>query len=247
MSGHSSKPFAGNLRWWMMGSLIAPITFVMSLDRTAMAVAAPIIQKDFGFSLTQMSLILTSFTWAYALLQVPGGWLAERAGPRRALFWANLMWSILTALTPFGFGLWSFVAIRALLGVGQAADWPSSVLAVRRWFPERERGRGNSILLGGLYFGPMVGPPLTVALATSLGWHAAFYIYGLVGVVLGLAWWLGFRDDPARAPADDARGGAHDRGRARPGAGSRRARPVRALPRLRAGSGRSACSISCSC
>lgn len=75
------------------------------------------------------------------------------------------------------------------------------MLAIRRWFPERERGRGNSILLGGLYFGPMVGPPLTVAIATSLGWHAAFYIYGLVGVVLGVAWWWGFRDDPHQHPA----------------------------------------------
>ena len=201
MSASWGKPFPGRLRWWVMGLLIAPITFVMSLDRTAMAVASPIIQKEFGFTLTQMSLILTSFTWAYALLQIPGGWLAERAGPRRSLFWANLLWSILTALTPFGFGLGSFVAIRALLGAGQAADWPSSVLAIRRWFPERERGRGNSILLGGLYFGPMVGPPLTVAIATTLGWHAAFYIYGAVGVLLGLAWWGGFRDDPHQHPA----------------------------------------------
>jgi MFS transporter, ACS family, glucarate transporter len=201
MSASTAKPFAGNLRWWVMGALIAPITFVMSLDRTAMAVAAPIIQKEFGFTLTQMSLILTSFTWAYALFQVPGGWLAERAGPRRALFWANLLWSVLTALTPWGFGLFSFVIIRALLGVGQAADWPSSVLAIRQWFPERERGRGNSILLGGLYFGPMVGPPVTVAIATTLGWHAAFYIYGLVGVVLGLAWWWGYRDNPHEHPA----------------------------------------------
>jgi MFS transporter, ACS family, glucarate transporter len=108
---------------------------------------------------------------------------------------------VLTALTPFGFGLFSFVIIRALLGVGQAADWPSSVLAIRRWFPERERGRGNSILLGGLYFGPIVGPPLTVAIATGLGWHAAFYIYGVVGVCLGLAWWWGYRDDPHQHPA----------------------------------------------
>ncbi len=191
----------GRARWWVMAGLIAPITFVMSLDRTAMAVAAPIIQREFNFSLGEMSVILTSFTWAYALLQVPGGWLAERAGPRRALFWANLLWSALTALTPFGFGLFSFVAIRALLGAGQAADWPSSVLAIRRWFPERERGRGNSILLGGLYFGPMVGPPLTIALAAAFGWRAAFMIYGAVGVLLGLAWWFGFRDDPHAHPA----------------------------------------------
>ncbi len=105
-------------RWWMVWLLIGPITFVMSLDRTAIVVAAPVIQKEYGFSLVEMSLILTSFSWTYAFLQVPAGWLAERVGPRRALYWANLLWSILTAATPAGFSLTSFVAIRAALGVG---------------------------------------------------------------------------------------------------------------------------------
>ena len=92
----------GGLRWSMMFFLIAPITFVMSLDRTAIAVAAPTIQHEYGFSLFEMSVILTSFSWTYALLQVPGGWLAERFGPRRTLFWANALWSALTAATPLG-------------------------------------------------------------------------------------------------------------------------------------------------
>jgi nitrate/nitrite transporter NarK len=115
--------------------LIAPITFVMSLDRTAIAVAAPTIQHEYGFTLVEMSVILTSFSWTYAPLQVPGGWLAERFGPRRTLFWANAPWSALTAATPLGFNLISFVGSRALLGVGQAADWPSSIVAIRHWFP----------------------------------------------------------------------------------------------------------------
>ncbi len=175
-----------------------------------------------------MSLILTSFTWAYALLQVPGGWLAERAGPRRALFWANLLWSVLTALTPFGFGLFSFVIIRALLGVGQAADWPSSVLAIRRWFPERERGRGNSILLGGLYFGPMVGPPLTVAIATTprLARRLLHLRPGRRGARASPGG-AGFRDDPHEHPAvtrEEARMIEDERDR---GAGGGRARRVR--------------------
>jgi MFS transporter, ACS family, glucarate transporter len=191
---------AGRLRWWVIATLIGPITCIMSLDRTAMAVAAPYIQKQYGFSLFEMSLILTSFTWTYALLQVPGGWLAEGVGPRKSLFWANLMWSLLTAMTPLGFGLISFIAIRALLGAGQAADWPSSILAIKRWFPERERGRGNSILLGGLYLGPIIGPPLTVLIAGRLGWQAAFFIYGGIGILLGLVWWAGFRDDPHSHP-----------------------------------------------
>ena len=190
----------GGLRWSLMFFLIAPITFVMSLDRTAIAVAAPTIQHEYGFSLFEMSIILTSFSWTYALLQVPGGWLAERFGPRRTLFWANAMWSALTAATPLGFSLFSFIGLRALLGVGQAADWPSSIVAIRRWFPLRERGKGNSILLGGLYLGPIAAAPITTWVIASFGWRWAFYGYGSLGIVLGVAWWTFFRDRPEEHP-----------------------------------------------
>lgn len=190
----------GGLRWSLMFFLLAPITFVMSLDRTAIAVAAPTIQHEYGFTLFEMSVILTSFSWTYALLQVPGGWLAERFGPRRTLFWANALWSALTAATPLGFNLISFVGLRALLGVGQAADWPSSIVAIRRWFPLRERGKGNSILLGGLYLGPIAAAPITTWVILAFGWRWAFYAYGALGIVLGIAWWTFFRDHPDEHP-----------------------------------------------
>lgn len=191
---------ARRFRWWLAWLLIGPITFVMSLDRTAIVVAAPVIQKEYGFSLVEMSLILTSFSWTYAFLQVPAGWLAERIGPRRALYWANLLWSLLTAATPAGFSLASFVAIRAALGAGQAADWPASVLALRRWFPRRERAKGNSVLLGGLYLGPIIAAPITTAVMLSFGWRFVFYGFGVLGIVLGFAWWLAFRDNPSEHP-----------------------------------------------
>ncbi|HEY1934443.1 MAG TPA: MFS transporter [Acetobacteraceae bacterium] len=190
----------GGVRWSLMFFLLAPITFVMSLDRTAIAVAAPTIQHEYGFSLYEMSLILTSFSWTYALLQVPGGWLAERFGPRRTLFWANALWSVLTAATPLGFSLTSFIGLRALLGVGQAADWPSSIVAIRRWFPLRERGKGNSILLGGLYLGPIAAAPITTWVILEFGWRWAFYAYGALGIFLAFAWWAFFRDRPSEHP-----------------------------------------------
>jgi ACS family glucarate transporter-like MFS transporter len=85
----------GGLRWSLIVFLIAPITFVMSLDRTAIAVTAPTIQREYGFTLFEMSVILTGFSWTYALLQVPGVWLAERLGklslPAMG-FYASLPW-----------------------------------------------------------------------------------------------------------------------------------------------------------
>ena len=193
-------PKRGRLRWWMVFGLIGPITFVMSLDRTAIVVAAPTIQHEYGFTLVQMSLILTSFSWTYAALQVPAGWLAQKFGPRRALAWANLLWSALTMATPLGFNLASFVGIRALLGAGQSADWPASVMALKKWFPRQERSQGNSVLLGGLYLGPIAAAPLTTLVIASFGWRWAFYGFGALGVLLGAAWWVWFRDAPQTHP-----------------------------------------------
>jgi ACS family glucarate transporter-like MFS transporter len=72
-----------NLRWKIVAFLIAPITFVMTLDRAAMTVAAPTIQKELGLSIVEMSMILTVYFWTYAIGQVPAGRMAERVGSRR--------------------------------------------------------------------------------------------------------------------------------------------------------------------
>jgi len=199
-AGTGSTTAPGAVRWWMAGLLLGPITFVMSLDRTAIVIAAPTIQTEYHFTLVQMSYLLTSFSWTYAVLQVPSGWFAERFGPRKMLYWANLLWSLLTALTPAASGFASFVVIRGLLGVGQSADWPSSVLALRRWFPRAERAKANAVLLGGLYLGPIAAAPITTLVILHFGWRWAFYGFGIVGVLIGFAWWFGFRDDPAKHP-----------------------------------------------
>ena len=193
------KPNSG-LRWWIVFGLIGPITFVMNLDRTAMVIAAPTIRSQYGFSLVEMGVILTSFSWTYALFQIPTGWLAGKLGPRRALMIANIFWSVLTALTPLGRGVASFIGIRTLLGAGQAMDWPASIIALKRWFPARERGKGNSVLLGALYLGPVAAAPVITQVIIHFGWQWAFYGFGLLGLVLGIIWWIGFRDDPATHP-----------------------------------------------
>lgn len=191
----------GRVRWNLMYLIIFPLTFIMSLDRTNIVVSAPIIQKHFHFSLVSMSLILTSFTWTYAFLQVPGGILSERWGSRKALTLADLWWSLWTVLTAVGYNVASFVGIRGLLGIGQAADWSASVNSIKRWFPSHERGRANSILLGGLYLGPIIGGPLTIAIVSGLGWRWSFYIYGVVGAIMGILWWFFYRDRPQEHPS----------------------------------------------
>lgn len=193
-----------SVRWLLAGGIVLPITFVMSLDRTAMTVSAPIIQSHYGFSLNQMSIILTAFTWAYALFQVPGGILVRKFGARKVLALAGLWWSVFTFLTPYGAVFLGFVLIRILLGMGQAADWPASVWMLKRWFPHRERSRANSLLLAGLYLGSFIGSPIVVWVADQWGWHASFHIFAVVGAALALLWWAVVRDNPSELSSVNA-------------------------------------------
>src|SRR5438552_15085345 len=90
------------------------------MDRVVISAAVPTIQKEFGFSLTTMSYIIASFRWGYALFQIPGGWLGDRIGPRRALAIIVTWWSLFTSATALAWSAVSMTIIPFLCGMGAA-------------------------------------------------------------------------------------------------------------------------------
>jgi MFS family permease len=91
------------------------------LDRVNISTAAPVISEEFGFNKVTMGFIFSAFVWAYAIFQVPGGWLSDRFGPRTVLTAIVSYWSIMTAATAAASGAISFVIVRFLFGIGEAA------------------------------------------------------------------------------------------------------------------------------
>ena len=189
-----------NLRWKLALAIMLPISFLMSLDRVAMSVAAPLIQQEFKFSLNEMALILTAFHWAYGGFTLIAGFLAAKFGARKSLFVASALWSLFTGLIPFAGSANLFVTLRVLLGCGQAIDQPSLINAVRNWFPLSERSKGNAVLLAGIYLGPILGLPFSAYAIFEYGWRSVFYIFGGVGLIVAVIWWKNFRDTPAIHP-----------------------------------------------
>jgi ACS family glucarate transporter-like MFS transporter len=185
-----------SVRWKLAWLLVLPITWIMSLDRTAMTVAAPVMQKDLHFTLVQMSWILTAFHWAYAIASIPAGYFTARIGARLALVIANATWSVLTFAIAFAAAALPLAGLRFALGAFQAVDMPASVTAFRAWFPAEERTRANAALLAGVYLGPIAGAPLTAWLVAGWGWRMPFLVFGVLGVVSAGAWWLLFRNRP---------------------------------------------------
>ena len=133
-------------RWYIL-FLISVMYLITYLDRVNISTAAPQISKEFGFDNVTMGFIFSAFVWAYALFQVPGGWLSDRFGARTVLGTIVAYWSIMTAATGLAFSATSFIVLRFLFGVGEAGAFPGATRAMQLWYPPtrtRLRARHHS-------------------------------------------------------------------------------------------------------
>lgn len=194
---------------WKIAFLIFLISFVAYMDRVNLSVATPVIMQEFGFTKIDMGFIQTCFFAGYALMQVPGGMLAEKLGFRKTGALAILWWSIFTVLTALSKGKASFAAIRFMFGIGEGPVFPSLGSATFAWFNTREKGTASSSILLGTFFGPVVGPAVTVALLAAFGWHIVFVLFGIVGAILSFIWFRAAKDNPADSPYVNDEEAAH--------------------------------------
>ncbi len=123
--------------------VLALITYI---DRVAISQAAPFITKDLGLTRIQMGWALAVFGYAYAIFEIPGGWLADRIGPRKVLMRIVLWWSLFTAATGWAMGAMSLVLVRGLFGAGEAGAFPSMTRTLTTWLPSHERERAQAFV-----------------------------------------------------------------------------------------------------
>jgi sugar phosphate permease len=191
--GASARPSRG--RWYVL-LLISVMYLITYLDRVNISTAAPEISKEFGFDKVTMGIIFSAFVWAYALFQVPGGWLSDRFGARGVLTGVVTYWSIMTAATAWAFSATSFIALRFLFGVGEAGAFPGATRAMQLWYPQPERGLVQGVTHSASRLGAAIAPPLVVLIMSQLGWRPVFYICGAVGLLWSLWWGLSYRNLP---------------------------------------------------
>jgi ACS family glucarate transporter-like MFS transporter len=178
--------------------VLAALTY---LDRLAISAAAPSIIKEFNLTPIKMGYIFSAFTFAYALFEIPTGWLGDRFGTRRTLTRIVLWWSAFTALTSAAAGFWSLFSVRLFFGAGEAGAIPNSACTVSRWFPAAQRGRAMGGVCIGHALGAALAPPLVFKLIEWQGWRMPFVEFGALGAVWCLAWYFWFRDTPAEHDA----------------------------------------------
>jgi ACS family glucarate transporter-like MFS transporter len=195
---------AGNRRW-----VVVFCTFVIAavsyLDRNNISIAASSVQKEFGLSNVQLGAVFSAFITGYALTQPLAGRIADRFGASRAIAAAIVWWSVFTSILPaipvgIPGAMAVILAVRFLLGVGEAIIFPASNRLVASWIPSRERGLANGLIFAGVGVGGGVAPPLITFIMLNHSWRWAFWLCALLGIAAGAMWVLLVRNSPAEQP-----------------------------------------------
>jgi ACS family glucarate transporter-like MFS transporter len=148
---------------------------------------------------------MSAFFFAYALAQVPSGWLADRFGARGMLTLYVLAWSVCTALTGWAGGFVMLILARVFFGLSQAGCYPTSGSLIKRWIPLAGRGRASSLVSMGGRIGGVIAPLLTAwLLADHLQWQQVLLLYGVSGVFVAALFWRNVRESPADHPRANA-------------------------------------------
>lgn len=167
------------------------------MDRVCISSAVPSIQREFGLSMGTMGLVLGSFRWAYAIFQIPGGWLGDRFGPRRALSAIVSWWSVFSSFTALAWSATSLIVVRFLFGVGEAGAFPIATRSLSRWVLPSERGFAQGITHAGSRLGAAMTPFVVALMIARWGWRIPFYCFGSLGIVWSVVWFVYYRNTPA--------------------------------------------------
>jgi MFS family permease len=178
------------------------------LDRSSLSIANTTVRAEMHLSATEMGWLLSAFSLAYGVAQLPLIGLLDRAGTRAVLGSGLVLWSAAQMLTGFVRGFGMFIALRVLLGVGEAPFYPAGVRSTREWFSARTRARAMAIMNSSQTIGLAVAPPILTWIMLRLGWRAMFVVLGAAGLVVAVAWigWhrarreTEFREDVANPP-----------------------------------------------
>jgi ACS family glucarate transporter-like MFS transporter len=178
--------------------LLAAISY---LDRTNISIAGVQLMPEFHLSQQELGYILSAFLAGYGLFQIPGGWLAKRYGPRLVLtgglIWWGLLTSAVTLVHPSMAGaFWAIIAVRFLLGLGEAVMYPSSNQFTSTWIPTQERGKANGLIFAGTGTGAALTAPFITWLMVSYGWRASFWASSVIGIAAAIIWYWYARDTP---------------------------------------------------
>ena len=164
------------------------------LDRSTLSIANHSVSQELGLSASQMGLLLSAFSLAYAFAQLPVGALLDRFGSRVMLGLGMFLWSVAQLAGGFIQTLNHFLYARVLLGICEAPLFPAGAKVVNEWFAAKDRGGPTGIFVTSSTLGPMLAPPLLTVLLLAFGWRQMFVVMGVLGIAVAIGWYLLYRN-----------------------------------------------------
>jgi len=198
LAGENVAPTKVRWKIFLMMLFLISINYV---DRASLSVAMPIISKEFNIGPAIEGLLLSSFFMTYAFMQIPGGMLADRFGPRIVIAGATIGWGFFQAIAAVCTGWVPLLLTRLGLGAAEAPIYPAGGKLNGIWMTQTERGRGATLLDGGAPLGAALGAILISGLiATFDSWRTSFVVAGVGTLIAGYFAWSYIRNDPRQHP-----------------------------------------------
>ncbi len=185
---------------WTICALLFVVTTINYMDRQVLSILAPTLQRELSWSESQYAAVVYSFTLVYAFgFLIAGRWL-DRVGVRRGFATAVVVWSLAALGHALARTTAAFSAARAVLGLGESANFPGAVKSVGEWFPKDERALATGIFNAGTNTGAILTPLIVPWITLTWGWRWAFVVTGSLGF-LWLFLWLGlYRSSTPESP-----------------------------------------------
>jgi ACS family glucarate transporter-like MFS transporter len=182
---------------------VLTLTAIAYLDRVCISAAKPAIKAALALSDSEMGYVFSAFTFAYAVFEIPSGWLADRFGPRLMITRIVVLWSLMTAATGLTTGFLSLLLVRLLFGMGEAGMFPGLARAFVSWIPSSKHGSIFGLSITAALLSGALTQKLVVWLLDRMSWRWSFPLFGAVGIVWAGAWFFWFRDHPSqKAPLE---------------------------------------------
>ena len=173
---------------WVVTTLIFLVYTIAAADRANIGVVLPFIRHDFHMSNTEAGALASLFLLAYAIAQIPSGFLYAKCGVRKIFSLSMILTSIATGLVGFSTSILGLKVSRFVLGLAEGPLPIGITSTINRWFPSREKGIVTAIFLSAAKFGPVLVPPVCALILYYYSWHYVFYFFAIPGIFLSVIW-----------------------------------------------------------
>ncbi len=185
---------------WVIAFIFFLVYTVAAADRANLGMALPFIRKEFAMSNTVAGALASLFLLAYAIAQIPSGYIFSRFGVRSIFSLAMVATSAASGLIGTASSVLMLKAYRFLLGLAEGPLPLGITSTINHWFPPKEKGTATGIFLSAAKFGPVLVPPLCAWILVAYGWRQIFIIFAFPGILLSVVWYFLVKNHPSESP-----------------------------------------------